>query len=218
MEIQDIRTFRRRHTKKLSNNKQYLIDNILPIIKPLKETQKDIILEIGFGGGEHILELSKRYPDSLIIGSEPFINGVVSLLSNISKNNVILDEFKNINIYPDDVRIFLNDKNYKNLKFSKIYILHPDPWPKKKHTKRRLLNSDFLKLISSKLDNQGYIIIGTDHYEYYDWLKEQIINTSLKIKEEISNNELVIKTKYQIKNKANTEFTKYIILENKIND
>ena len=154
----------------------------------------------------------------MIIGSEPFINGVASLLSSISKNNVILDEFKNINIYPDDVRIFLNDKNYKNLKFSKIYILHPDPWPKKKHTKRRLLNSDFLKLISSKLDNQGYIIIGTDHYEYYDWLKEQIINTSLKIKEEISNNELVIKTKYQIKNKANTEFTKYIILENKIND
>lgn len=218
MEIQDIRTFGRRHTKKLSNNKQYLIDNILPIIKPLKETQKDIILEIGFGGGEHMLELSKRYPDSLIIGSEPFINGVASLLSSISKNNLILDEFKNINIYPDDVRIFLNDKNYKNLKFSKIYILHPDPWPKKKHTKRRLLNSDFLKLISSKLDNQGYIIIGTDHYEYYDWLKEQIINTSLKIKEEISNNELVIKTKYQIKNKANTEFTKYIILENKIND
>ena len=214
MKIQDIRTFGRRHTKKLSNNKQYLIDNILPTLKPIKEIKKDIILEIGFGTGEHILELSKKYPDYQIIGSEPFINGVASLLSYISKDNKILDEFKNINIYPDDVRIFLKDKDYTNINFSKIYILHPDPWPKKKHNKRRLLNSEFLNLISSKLTNKGFIIIGTDHYEYYDWIKKQITNTSLIIKEEISNNELIIKTKYQIKNKANTKFTKYLILEN----
>ena len=76
------------------------------------------------------------------------------------------------------------------------------------------MNSNFLNLISSKLDANGVIIIGTDHYEYFDWIKEQINNTKLKIKKEIHDEKFTIKTKYQTKNKANTPITKYLILEN----
>jgi tRNA (guanine-N7-)-methyltransferase len=121
----------------------------------------------------------------------------------------VFDEYKNIRIHPDDVRLLL--KNLQHIKFSQIWILHPDPWPKAKHEKRRLLNSDFLNLISQFLSDDGKIIIGTDHWGYYDWIIEQLKNTKLKIK---STSLDIIKTRYQLKNKANTDTPKYLILSN----
>ncbi|MBN1281504.1 MAG: tRNA (guanosine(46)-N7)-methyltransferase TrmB [Alphaproteobacteria bacterium] len=216
MEIQEIRTFGRRHGKKISNHQQWLVDNVLPVILP-KNIKKagDFILEIGFGNGEHLRELALQYPDKIIIGAEPFMNGVSSLLSSIwdESTKAIKPEYKNIYIWPDDVRIILKNDSAEFLPFklSQIYVLHPDPWPKARHEKRRLLNSDFLNMLSSKLENNGSIIIGTDHHEYYDWVLNQLKNTSLKIK---STDVDIIKTRYQKKNKANTVAPKYIILSN----
>ena len=206
MEKQEIRTFGRRHGKKLSARQQSLIDNILPTLYP---TTGDI-LEIGFGAGEHVRDLARTHPDKIIIGAEPFMNGVASLLSAITdeKTNQVLNEYKNIRIWADDVRDFLRKNDSK---FSQIWILHPDPWPKARHIKRRLLSSDFLTLLSKHLATNGEIIIGTDHWEYFDWILMQTKSANLHAT--IANLD-IIQTRYQHKNKAGTDSPKYLIIKN----
>ena len=204
MEKQEIRTFGRRHGKKLSTRQNWLVENLLPNLIP---TTGDI-LEIGFGAGEHVRDLAHTNPDKTIIGAEPFMNGVASLLSAITdeKTNRVLDEYKNIRIWPDDVRDFLRGTDSK---FSQIWVLHPDPWPKARHEKRRLLSSEFLNTLSKYLSDNGEIIIGTDHWEYFDWILEQIKSTNLAAT--IPDME-IIQTRYQHKNKAGTDAPKYLIL------
>ena len=98
-ETQDLRTFGRRHGKRLSARKMWLVDNLLPQIAPKTDEIgiKPMILEIGFGNGEHLCDLAKNNPKSIIIGAEPFMNGVAALLSAITNesDNVLLDEYKN---------------------------------------------------------------------------------------------------------------------------
>ncbi len=212
MKMQEIRTFGRVHGKKISSRQQHLVDNVLPNILP-RDINNDNILEIGFGNGEHLRELSKHFSKHNVIGAEPFMNGVASLLSSITSEaeNTILDEYKNIQIWPDDVRKILDNSKdeFIDIKFEKIYILHPDPWPKARHEKRRLLSADFLNLITSRLKTGGQIIIGTDHWGYYDWVLLQLDKTNLKIE---STDMDIIETRYQKKNKAKTSNPKYLIL------
>lgn len=206
MEKQEIRTFGRRHGKKLSVRKVRLIESVLPKIAPNTD-EKNSILEIGFGAGEHMRALALESPDKIIIGAEPFVNGVAALLSAIcdEKDNVC-PEYKNIRIWPDDVRLLFDKAIFQ---FDAIWVLHPDPWPKARHEKRRLLNADFLTLLGKNLAPGGKIIIGTDHWEYYDWILDQVKNTYLVTHE--SDTE-IIKTRYQQKNMAHTAEPKYIIL------
>lgn len=209
MEKQEIRTFGRRHGKKLSARKEWLVENVLPKIAPAESEHIDV-LEIGFGAGEHVRELAIANPNKIILGAEPFVNGVAALLSAIAdeKNNII-DEYKNIRIWPDDVRLIL-DKN--KFQFDEIWVLHPDPWPKARHEKRRLLSAEFLNLLVTQLAPDGKIIIGTDHWEYFNWIMEQVKNTSLTI---CDSQIETIQTRYQKKNMAHTDATKYMILTNK---
>ena len=206
MEKQEIRTFGRRHGKKLSARQQTLIDELLLTLIP----KTGDILEIGFGAGEHVRDLARNNPDKIIVGAEPFINGVASLLSAITdqNSNRVLNEYKNIKIWPDDVRDFLRSSDSK---FEQIWILHPDPWPKARHEKRRLLSADFLNMLSQHLTENGQIIIGTDHWEYFDWILDQVKNTNLNVT--ISDMD-IIQTRYQTKNKAGTLSPKYLVLKN----
>ena len=210
MQNQEIRTFGRRHGKKLSTRKTVLVQNILPAISPknVKKAGK-LILEIGFGNGEHVRDLAIQNPDSVIIGAEPFVNGVAALLSAIcdEKTNEILPEYKNIRIWPDDVRDYLG---HTDSKFDRVWILHPDPWPKARHEKRRLLSAEFIMMLSTHLARNGEIIIGTDHWEYFDWICNQLSTT--KLKTTIPNIE-TIHTRYQQKNMAETSAPKYIIIK-----
>ena len=209
----DIRTFGRRHGKKLSLRKQWLMENILPKIAPnmTELAGKSPILEIGFGNGEHLRELALKNQDTIIVGAEPFANGVAALLSGITNesDNSVIDKYKNIRIFPDDVRLLLHEIG--TVQFSQIWVLHPDPWPKARHEKRRLLNHDFLNLLAGHIGKSGKIIIGTDHWEYYDWIIDQLKQTKLKIE---STDLDIIQTRYQIKNKAGTTNPKYLILRN----
>ncbi len=217
MEKQEIRTFGRRHGKKVSARQSALLDNLLPVISPKSDEKagNGFILEIGFGNGEHLREIATQYPDAVIIGAEPFMNGVASLLSAITNeaDNSVKDEYKNIRVWGDDVRKILktDSPDFVDLTFDKIFVLHPDPWPKARHEKRRLLNSDFLKMLSSRLSKDGQIIIGTDHHEYYDWVLTQVKNTKLKIKTTEMD---IIQTRYQQKNKAGTDAPRYLVLSN----
>jgi len=190
-----IRTFGRKHGKKLSMRQQWLVDNLLPALLPVEKNAAGAILEIGFGNGEHLIKLAERNPDKIIIGAEPFINGVAQLLSRVTDDkNEILPQYKNIRIWPNDVREFLTGKNFN---FEEIYILHPDPWPKARHEKRRLLSAEFLKILNAFISKDQSIIIGTDHTDYYNWILEQVAHAGLAIK---SRARTTIKTKYQEKN------------------
>ena len=208
MEKQELRTFGRRHGKKLSARQTMLIDRILPTILPTNlPANTGKILEIGFGAGEHLREIARQNPGKIIIGAEPFMNGVASLLSAITnESNAVRDEYKNIRIFADDVRDFLRQTDSQ---FEQIWILHPDPWPKARHEKRRLLHADFLHQLSNRLTKNGEIIIGTDHWEYYDWIINQsriadLTYTTPDIK--------TIRTRYQQKNMAGTQTPKYLII------
>ena len=201
-----IRTYGRRHGKKLSARQRSLIDDVLPTLIPTESDAAGAILEIGFGAGEHLITLAGQYPDKIIIGAEIFINGVAKFLSKIAdESGAILPEYKNIRIWPDDVRKFLPPKNL----FGKIFILHPDPWPKARHEKRRLLSADFLKTLGGSLSNGGGIIIGTDHTDHYNWIMEQVARTNLKIE---SRDIDAIKTRYQEKNMFGSDGTMYLVL------
>ena len=206
MEKQEIRTFGRRHGKKLSTRQNWLVENLLPNLKPTTGG----ILEIGFGAGEHVRDLARANPGKIIIGAEPFMNGVASLLSAITdeKTNQVLNEYAGIRIWADDVRDFLRDTDSK---FEQIWVLHPDPWPKARHEKRRLLSADFLTTLSKYLADNGEIIIGTDHWEYFDWILEQIKDTNLVA---TIPDMAIIQTRYQHKNKAGTDSPRYLILKN----
>ena len=210
MEKQEIRTFGRRHGKKLSARQTMLIDTILPTISPTNlPANAGKILEIGFGAGEHLREIAQQNPDKIIIGAEPFMNGVASLLSAITnESNTVRDEYKNIRIFPDDVRDFLRNTDYK---FNQIWILHPDPWPKARHEKRRLLHAEFLTMLATHLARDGEIIIGTDHWEYFDWIKNEVAKTALYAR---TPDIQTIHTRYQKKNMADTSAPKYLILTN----
>ena len=210
MEKQEIRTFGRRHGKKLSARQQWLIDNVLPQILPTKTNKNEsVILEIGFGAGEHLRELAHTNPEKIVIGAEPFMNGVASLLSAIAdENNSIRNEYKNIRIFADDVRDFLKNTDSK---FEQIWVLHPDPWPKAKHEKRRLLSALFLQTLTEKLTTNGEIIIGTDHWEYFDWIIQELEKTTLKY---TTPSLETIRTRYQKKNKAGTVAPKYLVIKN----
>jgi len=211
MEKQEIRTFGRRHGKKLSPRKQTLLADILPKISPENiQSGQNLILEIGFGNGEHVRDLALRNSESVVIGAEPFMNGVAALLSAITNesDNKIKPEYKNIRIFPDDVRKLLNQSN---ILFSEIWVLHPDPWPKARHEKRRLLNSEFLAILGKHLTRNGQIIIGTDHWEYFDWINNQAKKTSLYASFPPLS---TIHTRYAEKNMAGTQEPKYLILTN----
>ena len=99
---------------------------------------KKLILEIGIGMGENIIYLSKKNTKKIIIGVDPFKNGIVNVSDYCINNNI-----KNIYLYPYVFQKFIN--KFKKLRFDIIYVLFPDPWPKKRHKKRRIINDEFLR-------------------------------------------------------------------------
>ena len=125
------------------------------------------ILEIGFGNGENLVNMSLKKPNDLFIGCDAYRNGCTKLLKEIVKNNI-----KNIKIWPDDVHLIL--KKFKRNFFDLILILQPDPWPKKKHKQRRLIQQKFLDDINYILKDEGELILSTDHNEMKSWILEQL--------------------------------------------
>jgi tRNA (guanine-N7-)-methyltransferase len=128
---------------------------------------KKIILEIGFGNGESTAFLASKNPDTLIIASEVYLSGIGSLLNAISLNSTT-----NIKIFDDDARELL--LKIQNELFNEVYIICPDPWPKARHHKRRLVKHDFLILLHRVLKKNGTIYISTDWENYAESIQEEI--------------------------------------------
>jgi tRNA (guanine-N7-)-methyltransferase len=126
---------------------------------------EEVIFEVGFGSGENLAHQAKKYPNALCIGCEPFINGVVSLLGKISTEHLF-----NISIFDDDASLLL--QTLPDRCISKAFILFPDPWPKKRHHKRRVVSMENVLLIHQKMQKNGILTIATDHPGYLEWIVE----------------------------------------------
>ncbi|MDN5785705.1 tRNA (guanosine(46)-N(7))-methyltransferase TrmB, partial [Pseudorhodobacter sp.] len=116
-------------------------------------------LEIGFGGGEHLVHMASRNPDIGIIGAEPFINGVAMLLGKIRQAGVT-----NLAVYPRDVRELFDV--LPDAIFAKAFLNYPDPWPKARHHRRRFVTQDHLQPLARVLKPGAEFRIATDIDDY----------------------------------------------------
>ena len=133
--------------------------NINSYIVNLK-SKKQKILEVGFGDGENLLNMIKNDEESYFIGCEPYLNGLANFLSSLDKKY-----YEKVKVFKDDARVLLFQ--LPNDFFNYIFILFPDPWPKEKHRKRKMINEENAKLIVDKLKNRGKIYIATDVEKYF---------------------------------------------------
>ena len=128
----------------------------------------DCYLEIGFGGGEHLAGLAAAMPDCDFIGAEPFINGVASLLRHIDEQKL-----GNIRIWPDDVRLILPTIEPASL--AGAFIMFPDPWPKRRHAGRRILQLALLDQLALMIRPGGKLVLASDDPTAKSWLLQAAI-------------------------------------------
>ena len=150
-------------------NNAFYNNSLINIEKDIKKNKK-IIIDVGSGSGENSIFLAKKYPNALIIACEPFVDGNINLCNQLFKLNI-----KNVKFYTKNVLKLFNQIK-KNVYFSEVWILFPDPWPKKKHHKRRLINDFFINKLSDVLKKNGTVHIVTDSQSYLRQILKLIYN------------------------------------------
>jgi tRNA (guanine-N7-)-methyltransferase len=166
------RLYGRRQGHKLRQGQAALVEELLPRVAvpeggPLDAatlfgSDRPLQLEIGFGAGEHLAGQAAAHPDTGFIGCEPFLNGVVGALGHIRDGGL------------DNVRLHMGDalevvERLPDASLERVYLLHPDPWPKARHAKRRMVNDGPLDAIAAKLKPGGEFRLGTDDPTYCRW-------------------------------------------------
>tara|TARA_Y100000741_G_C18208875_1_gene540893 strand:+ start:562 stop:1143 length:582 start_codon:yes stop_codon:yes gene_type:complete len=139
-------------------------------LSSLANNHEKVILEIGFGNGDNTTFLASQNPNALIIAAEVYLSGIGSLLASISEHS-----FTNIKIFDKDVRELLLQVDQEI--FDEVYMICPDPWPKARHHKRRLVQHEFLKLLAKVLKKNGTVYISTDWDNYAESMQEEIERT-----------------------------------------
>lgn len=180
--------FGRRKGRIIRKAKTTLLEAFLPDVKLKDNASFDkqkmfgkpvgkVFLEIGFGNGEHLAGQALNNPDTGFIGAEVFQNGVANLLSlitgikegtNLPEKITLADGREdNIRIYDDDMRLLF--PRIPDNFLDKVFVLFPDPWPKKRHAPRRFINPENLKEIARVLKKGGILRVATDHKVYKGW-------------------------------------------------
>ena len=183
----------RRKGRTIRKAKSTLLETFLPEIKITKDSIFDkeklfgmpvekVALEIGFGDGQHLAGQAKNHPEIGFIGAEVFQNGVANLLTLITgikegshlPEKITLENGRvdNIRVFDDDIRLLF--QQIPDAFLDKVYILFPDPWPKKRHAHRRFVNPDNLKEIARIMKKGGILRIATDHKIYKGWALRQV--------------------------------------------
>jgi tRNA (guanine-N7-)-methyltransferase len=171
------RLYGRRQGHALRVGQQALVDDLLPKVSVPEEGALDarrlfgddrpLQLEIGFGAGEHLAGQAEANPEHGLIGCEPFLNGVVGALGHIERRGL-----PNVRLHMGDALDVL--ERLPDASLARVYLLHPDPWPKARHAKRRFVNPGPLDRIAAKLEAGGEFRIGTDHPVYCRWALMQM--------------------------------------------
>ncbi|MEY4891283.1 MAG: hypothetical protein RIQ75_2413 [Pseudomonadota bacterium] len=161
---------------KLRAGQQALMDDFLPTVavpegplnaRALFGDDRPLQFEIGFGGGEHLAWQAQHAPTHGLIGCEPFVNGVVSALLHIRDKAL-----PNVRLHMGDALDAL--ARLPDGSLERVYLLHPDPWPKARHAKRRMMNPGPIAMIAAKLKPGGEFRFGTDHPIYCRWAMMQM--------------------------------------------
>jgi tRNA (guanine-N7-)-methyltransferase len=176
----DRRLYGRRRGRKLRAGRQRLRDDLLPLLaitlppqKPLAPaslfaaTPAAVWLEIGFGAGEHLAWQAEQHPDIGFIGCEVFENGVARLVGEIARRNL-----RNIRILADDARLLLDRLEPGSI--AQVAILFPDPWPKDRHHKRRLVAPATLDRLAEIMRPGAELRLATDDPSYLLWMVEHL--------------------------------------------
>ncbi len=172
------RLFGRSKGKALRPHQTELISQLLPALsldvsKPIDpsalfpEPMRELRLEVGFGGGEHLIEAASSEPDVGFIGCEPFVNGVARLLSRIERR-----ELKNIRLYRGDAVEALD--RLPDASLSRVYLFYPDPWPKRRQRKRRFVSEDALARLARVMKKSAELRFSTDIDDYAAWTLARI--------------------------------------------
>ena len=171
-ETNSFRTFGRAKGKPLSPAQAALMDNEFPKLdfgptvkageNPLANIEGEVWLEIGFGGAEHLLWQAEHNPDVTHLGVEPFLNGVAKAVRGI-----VDKKLGNILLHRGDARDVL--KLLPDQSLQRVFVLFPDPWPKARHNKRRIINKDFLADLHRVIKPGGTFRFGSDIIHYVDW-------------------------------------------------
>ena len=170
------RLYGRRSGHKLRIGQAALVEELLPEIEvpegPLTSQSlfgddRPLHVEIGFGAGEHLAGQAAMHPDHGFIGCEPFLNGVVGALQHVDEQ-----ELTNVRLHMGDALDVL--ARLPDASLTRVYLLHPDPWPKARHSKRRMMNAGPLDRIAAKLKPGGEFRFGTDHPVYCEWAMMQM--------------------------------------------
>jgi tRNA (guanine-N7-)-methyltransferase len=163
----------RRKGRPLRNTSKRLLEELLPAYvvpdntsdpdKLFTHNPRKLYLEIGFGGGEHLAMVAKNHPENAYIGAEPFLNGVSSFLKYCQD-----EALKNVRIWPDDIRLQLS--SWPNECLDGIFIMFPDPWPKIRHSSRRIINKDNLAAFARLIKVSGSLRMASDHSSAKNWI------------------------------------------------
>jgi len=171
-ESKPLRTYGRRKGKRLSPRKERLVADLLPALRPDLSRPaptdlatlfacpvREVWLEIGFGAGEHLVWQAEHHPDVGIIGCEPFLNGVAALLGAIDDRGL-----GTVLVYDGDAREVLAWLPEGSI--AQAFILFPDPWPKKRQLKRRLVTLDTVAALARVLAPGGRLRFASDDTDY----------------------------------------------------
>ncbi len=176
-EIRERNIYGRRSGRPLKDNQKKLLKNLLPEIaiklpdqgKQLRPASlfetpfEQFWLEIGIGSGEHLAERAKNNPGVGFLGAEYFLNGVAKTLDRINQNGS-----ENVRLLHGDGRILLDFLADNSL--DRTFILFPDPWPKKRHHFRRIINAETLDALARIMKPGSELLIATDHVDYLTWI------------------------------------------------
>jgi tRNA (guanine-N7-)-methyltransferase len=172
-----MRSFGRIKSRTLKPRQADLFDTLLPTIEVNDALiaqlaagdlggYSELWLEIGFGGGEHLAAQAERNPQALILGFEPFLNGVGSLLRHVDERGL-----NNVRLMPGDARPVIDRLNAASV--DKVFILFPDPWPKARHHKRRFIQTETLDALARVMKDGARLRFATDWADYADWTLER---------------------------------------------
>ncbi len=125
-------------------------------------------IEIGFGSGEHLAAQAEANPGVTLLGCEPYINGIGNLLLRLQDRPLT-----NLRIYTDDVRLLL--EKLPDASVERVFILFPDPWPKSRHHKRRLIQPAFLRQLARVMKPGSRLNLATDHVDYLTWMLTHLL-------------------------------------------
>ena len=164
-----LRSFGRLKARPLKSRQAALFDTLMPqvavpmegplSIAALKPDASRLWIEIGFGGGEHMAAQAQRHPDALILGAEPFVNGVASALRHLEEGGI-----DNVRLWQGDARDML--ARVGDASVERVFIMFPDPWPKARHNKRRLVQAPFVAELARVIAPGGYLRFATDWADY----------------------------------------------------